>query len=110
MKKGRNLLDNSRLIETHPDLHDAFYGIAALYGKIVFAQRMKLGLTQKELAAKANVSIKTIARAEGGTGNLGTENYDSIFGALELNMSDVAKLMSTFAEDEHTAALEVSVY
>jgi len=93
MGKGRNLLDKSRMLEVHPDLHDNFYGLAAVYSIIIFSYRMDLAYTQKDLAQKAGVSLKTIARAEGGSGNLGTERYVEIFAALKLSISDVTKLL-----------------
>lgn len=98
MKIGRNLLDKSRLLEVHPDLHDNFYGLAAAYSTIIFSHRMKLAYTQKELAQKTGVSLKTITRAEGGSEKLGTEKYAEIFFALKLSISDVTKLLEDVNE------------
>lgn len=102
MKKIRSISRRKELLTKHPDLYDTFYSTAALYGKIIFARRMELGLTQKEIAESANVSLKTFSRAEGGSGNIGTATYDSIFKALGLTIADVAKLMTIFT-DEHLA-------
>ena len=98
MKKGRDLLNKSRLLETHPDLHDNFYGLAATYSKVIFSRRMELGYTQKDLAYKADLDPGIIAKAEGGSENLGTEKYSKVFSALQLSMSDVTKRLRDMNE------------
>jgi len=105
MKKGRDLLNNAKLIETHPDLQETFNGISAIFGNIIFSKRMELGYTQNELAIKARVSLKTIARAEGGSSNLGADSYERIFRTLRLSPFEIGLLMTQLSTDEHTAAL-----
>lgn len=105
MKKGRNLLDKSGLLKKHPDLHDLFYSTAAINGKVIFTRRMEKGFTQSELAKKADVSLKTISKAEGGSGNLGIETYDKIFGALELTPAQVAERVLLLTKSEESATL-----
>lgn len=101
MGKGRTLLDKSHLLEAHLDLHDNFYGLAAMYSNIIFSHRMKLDYTQKELAQKAGVSLEIIARAEGGSEILETETYRDIFSALKLSVSDATKLLHNLNESSH---------
>lgn len=91
MRKGKNLLDTTELLQIHPELHDLFHSTASIYGNIIFARRMELDLTQSELCKLAKVSLKTIARAEGGSYNLSTETYDKIFRAMNMTPVDVAE-------------------
>lgn len=91
-KKPRNLLDG-QLTAGHSDLEEKLYGLGAVYGKIIFASRMEKGLTQRELAEKAGVGLKTVTRAEGGSDNLGTLTYENLFRALDLNTTAVAEMM-----------------
>jgi len=95
LNKPKDLLDftSSLLKDSHPELKEKLEGLSPIYAKIIFANRMKHGFSQQELASKANVGQKTISRAEGGFDNLSTETYDKIFTALDLAVSDVAKAM-----------------
>ncbi|MEK5149098.1 MULTISPECIES: helix-turn-helix transcriptional regulator [unclassified Psychrobacillus] len=105
MKKGRNLLDSTELLKTHPELHELFLSTAAIYGNIIFAKRMELDHTQSELAKLANVSLKTIARAEGGSYNLSTDTYDKIFRALNMTPIDVAQYVLQFSKRTELATV-----
>ncbi|MGV2623277.1 UNVERIFIED_CONTAM: helix-turn-helix transcriptional regulator [Halobacillus marinus] len=67
-----------------------FYGIGATFGKIIFSHRMSFDLTQKQLAERAGVGVKTIHRAEGGSDNLGVQTYEKIFEALGIQKRDYA--------------------
>lgn len=82
-KAPENLLKTSDLVAKHPELEEQLHGLGSLYGKIIFACRMEQGLTQKELADKASIGLKTITRAEGGFENLGTTTYNAILRALD---------------------------
>jgi len=88
MKKGRNLLDKSKILSVHPHLYDSFYGELALLRKLIFAKRMEKGWTQQELASKAKVELETIARIEGGV-ELEKELYDKIFSELSLDEMEI---------------------
>lgn len=105
MKKGRNLLDTTELLQTHPELHDLFISTAAVYGNIIFARRMELDHTQNELSKLAKVSLKTIARAEGGSYNLSTDTYDKIFRALNMTPFDVAQYVLKFSKRTELATV-----
>lgn len=100
MKRIKPISLKKDLLAKHPDLYETFYSTAALYGKIIFARRMELGLTQMEVAKDASFSVKTFSRAEAGSGNIGTETYDSIFKKLGLTTADVAKLMVEFTDEQ----------
>ncbi len=101
MEKGRDLLDNSKLTKIHPELEETFFGTSALLGDLIFAKRMDFGYTQQELAKKADVSLKTIARAEGGGGNLSIESYEKIFHVLDINLMEMIR--DYLAKNEHAA-------
>lgn len=67
MKKGRNLLDHSRLLEVHPELLPLFEGPRAELRKLIFSKRMEKQWTQNELAQNSNVDINNVFRIEGST-------------------------------------------
>lgn len=101
MKKGRNLLDTTELIQTQPELHELFINTSAVYGNIIFARRMELNHTQSELSKLAKVSLKTIAIAEGGSYNLNTDTYDKIFRTLNMTPFDVAQYVLRFSKEQN---------
>lgn len=88
IKKGRNLLDKSKLLSIHPHLYDTFHGELALLRKLVFAKRMEKGWTQQELASKAKVDLETITRIESGV-KLEKELYDKIICELSLDELEI---------------------
>lgn len=94
----KNLLNLDHTIEEIPGVKDTFDGMGAMFGKVIFSHRVNKGYTQQELAKKANVGVKTIHRAEGGTSNIGIETYETIFKALSIKpeeyMEELAKVSS----------------
>jgi len=82
-KAPKDLLDTTKLVTKYPELQGQLHGLEAIYGKIIFAWRLKAGLTQAELAKKANMDVQSIYRAEGGFVNLGTETYHKLFKVLK---------------------------
>lgn len=104
-----NLLKTSDLVANHPELEEQMHGLGALYGKIIFACRLEQGFTQKELADKASIGLKTITRAEGGFENLGTTNYNAIFRALGLSTAGVAELMYQMTREQMDSASERAI-
>lgn len=103
MPKFNRLTNKAKFLELHPEMNETFNSMAAIQGKVIFATRMEKGLTQKELADRADVSLKTISRAEGGSGNLGTQVYDKIYKALDLTPYDVSRLMQNFTDSQPEA-------
>ena len=67
MKKGRDLLDHSALLEKHPDLRPLFEGSRADFGSLVFSKRQEKNWSQKDLALHSGVEIENIWRIEGRT-------------------------------------------
>ncbi|MBE1555653.1 helix-turn-helix domain-containing protein [Sporosarcina limicola] len=106
-KKVRNLLDTSEIVKVHPHFQEALYGLSAVYGHIIFSERIQKGYTQPKLAELSGVSIKTISRAEGGVDNLGLDAYEKLFKALDLSMSDVAKLTLKFSSSTDELAITI---
>lgn len=80
------------IVQGIPETESFFYGIGATFGTIVFSYRMERNLSQKELAKRAGVSVKTIHHAEGGSYNLSFQMYELIFSALEIDKKDYAHL------------------
>ena len=56
-------------------------------GKVVKEARNKLGLTQKEIAEKAGVSVNWFARFERGEENATLETRETIFKILNIKVS-----------------------
>lgn len=88
MKKGINLLDMSNLLKMHPSLCDFFYGDAATLGKMIFAKRMELGLTQRELASKASIEFQMITLIEGGSVMLPEYVYQKLYKVLTITKEE----------------------
>jgi len=100
MEKGRNLLNMDQLLDMHPSLYPTFHSVTAKFGTIIFAKRMELGYTQKELTSLANTSVNELARAEGGSGELSMETYERLFKALNLSAHDLSKAFIELARNE----------
>ncbi|SFA57081.1 Helix-turn-helix [Parageobacillus thermantarcticus] len=94
----RNLLDTSKIVETHPDLHEQFYGLGAILAQIIFRKRMEKNMTQQELAQKAGVGVKTISRVEGGSGNIEIKTYEKLFQALGLSNTEIGHIIVEIEE------------
>ncbi|MED3918620.1 helix-turn-helix transcriptional regulator [Priestia aryabhattai] len=85
-------MDN--MAEEHEVLKPTGNVISQSFSVLIFAFRLKSGLTQQELADKANVTVKTIHRAEGGSGGIVDKTYQKIFDALEITPQDMADALS----------------
>lgn len=96
MEKNENLFKFTTLLleEAHPELKETLEGLAPFYAKIIFVNRIKRGLSQQELAIKANVELITITRAEGGFDKLSSETYNKIFRSLNLRSIDIEKAIA----------------
>ncbi|SIS48207.1 helix-turn-helix domain-containing protein [Salimicrobium flavidum] len=93
----KDLTSNHDVIKELPETEDFFYGIGTILGRLIFNRRRQVSLTQKELAEKAGVGLKTITRAEGGTGNLGVHTYEKIFRALGVSPREYAEMFQQMA-------------
>ena len=72
----------------------------------VYQQRTRLGLSQRELAERANVSRHTVVNIEGGrTGGIRLDTLSKVFDALGLQISVFPKqgLPSQASEDAEVA-------
>lgn len=65
--------------------------ILVKFGQKVREERVKLGLSQEELAARAKVHRTYIGMIERAEKNITLENIEKIAKALSLNMKDVFK-------------------
>lgn len=73
------------LVERMPQLKPTVDGMSEIFADIIFSYRVRNGLTQKQLADKAEVSTKTIHRIEGGSGGITDKTYDKVFEALNID-------------------------
>lgn len=71
--------------------------IKKLFGKNVKEHRLKMKLTQEELAEKIGISPKSLSQIELGNNFISAENLDAICGALAVR----AKTLFDFGEDEN---------
>lgn len=65
--------------------------IVIKFGKKVRGERMKLGISQEELAARAGVHRTYIGMIERGEKNITLENIEKLCKALDLRFSDFFK-------------------
>lgn len=86
----------TELVKKSPQVEFNIFGYSALLGKIVFAHRIRAGLTQVQLAQLAGVGDKTIHRIEGGSSNVTNKSYESVFAVLKITSKELAE---AFAED-----------
>ena len=93
--------------QDHPQTKGYFESVSFQYAKIIFARRMSLNYTQKELADLAGVSLKTITRVEAGSNNITIVSYEKIFIVLDISIQEVSKVILEMneAEDQTTATL-----
>jgi len=85
---------NIELESAMPALADNTDTMAESFSDIVFSYRVRQGLTQQQLANKAEVAVKTIHRIEGGSGGITDTTYEKVFKALDLNWQDVISFVS----------------
>lgn len=60
-----------------------------LFGNLVRARRINLGLTQEELAEKANMHFTYVSSTERGERNISLANIEKLAIALECSMKDL---------------------
>lgn len=86
----------AELVKKAPQLEFDIFGFSVLMGKIVFAYRLREGFTQAQLAELAGISPKTVHRIEGGSGNITSATYTSVFKVLNITSKELGE---AFAED-----------
>ena len=80
-----------------------------LLGDVLRAQRMRRGMTLREVSAEARVSLGYISEIERGQKEASSELLASLCGALDVPLSDVLREVSDAVAVEETAlALEVA--
>lgn len=71
------------------ELQGKFFGILGIHATLVFANRVKEGLTQQQLADKANVDVTTIHKIEGGHNSVPMTDLEKIFVILGIVPEDI---------------------
>ena len=80
-----------------------------LLGDVLRAQRMRRGMTLREVSAEARVSLGYISEIERGQKEASSELLASLCGALDVPLSDVLREVSdAVALEEAAVALEVA--
>jgi transcriptional regulator with XRE-family HTH domain len=80
-----------------------------LLGDVLRAQRMRRGMTLREVSAEARVSLGYISEIERGQKEASSELLASLCGALEMPLSEVLREVSdAVAMEEAALALEVA--
>ncbi len=75
--------------------------ICEQFGKAIRARRLELGITQEELAAKAQVHRTYVGDIERGARNVALRNIEKLAAALELT---VPALFASYAIGERPSA------
>lgn len=80
-----------------------------LLGDVLRAERMRRGMTLREVSAEARVSLGYISEIERGQKEASSELLASLCGALDMPLSDVLREVSdAVAVEEAALALEVA--
>lgn len=84
-----NNLDHmiNKMKQADPELTEVLESVEYKRSRIIFQKRMDLGITQSELAIKANVTQKTISRIEGADVGIRPTTLNKVYGALGLGDS-----------------------
>ena len=80
-------------VRENPWAQDMFWGISNKLGILVFALRVRKGITQEELAELAGVDDKVIHRAEGGSSDLTVKMYENLLMVLGLSREELNDLI-----------------
>lgn len=88
----KDLLNLDGMVGQVEDIKEHIYSYSAILSQIIFAHRIRRGMTQQDLADAANVGLKTIYRAEGGSGNITNDKYEQIFFALGIDLKDFGRI------------------
>ncbi len=108
MSDPQNHEELTELLESVPGVKETVYSFSRLMGRAIFARRIELNLTQKELAQLVQKTTgqpmhqSVISRIEGGSIGISSETYDRILRAL--GMKDIEIIFDT--SKETSASLE----
>lgn len=90
---------NEQLENEIPELKPTQIGFSKAFSRLVFGTRINKGWTQAELAAKANIGVKTVHRIEGGSGGITDNTYEKVFAVLDLTDDIVGDYLKKKYED-----------
>ncbi|MBH8605581.1 helix-turn-helix domain-containing protein [Thermoactinomyces sp. CICC 10522] len=99
MSDPKNHEELMELLESVPGVKEAVYSFSRMMGRAIFARRIELGLTQKELAQRVQEETgqpmhqSVISRIEGGSTGITSETYDRILRVL--GMKDIEIIFDT---------------
>ena len=95
---------SAELVSKSPQLDFDVLGFSAALGKIVFAYRIREGLTQSQLAELAELGLKTIHRIEGGSSGITSTTYEKVFDVLKITLNELAEAFTEFKVDAEKKA------
>ena len=95
---------SAELVSKSPQLDFDTFGFSATLGKIVFAYRIREGLTQAQLADLAGLGPKTIHRIEGGSNNITSKTYGKVFNVLKITLNELAEAFTELKVDTEKKA------
>ena len=64
---------------------------ATVAGTLLRQERERLGLTQRDVAAKAGVSQRTVVNIEQGIGGVSLKNIEAVVLALDIDLVDIIR-------------------
>lgn len=104
-----NNLENfkRRLLSKNKFAKEVFNSREYKISRLIFKKRMELGLTQVELARKANVTQKTISRIEGADKGGRESTLIKVLQALEIDINSLALQKIIKADDQTSASIQI---
>lgn len=98
-RPGQDFEELMREARQNPEIADYLDSFSVAVGDAVFAQRLVLGWTQRNLAEKAGTTQARISQIEAGFEGIKMETLNKVFKALGLK-----QLNSLFQEEAATSA------
>ncbi|MDF2671036.1 MAG: hypothetical protein K0R67_3342 [Paenibacillus sp.] len=91
-KLGQDFAELKMAARQIPEVADYLNSFSVTIGNLVFARRMQLGMSQKELSDRAKTTQATISRVEAGHDGVKSGTLNDIF--KELGLSDINPVYS----------------